>query len=129
MEDRIGMLRRGYEAWNLGDFDTLLELCHPAIEIRPWIGAVLGDAEYLGHEGARRLFDDDRRAWDQFEIRADDFIQRGEAVVVPVYVRLRPKGQSFVIDGDIAHVVRFRDGLVVGLEGFADRESALASLG
>ncbi len=52
--ENVELVRRGYEAFNRGDVDAVLELFDPAVEL-----GVLEDSpisgEFRGHEGFRRL--------------------------------------------------------------------------
>ena len=126
--EHIELLRRGYTAWNSGDLDELVSLCHHDITIHPMIGAVVAAGEYHGRDGARRLFEDSRKPWHEFRIDAENFVEAGDKVIIFVHVRIRSKEDTFTIDGHVAHVAEFRDGLVVALEGFRDHDQALASV-
>jgi ketosteroid isomerase-like protein len=125
--DHVELLKRGYKAWNAGNLDELLSLCHPEITIRPLVVAVVAAGKYHGHEEARELFGDARASWNEFQIDPEDFVDAGERVVALIRIRLRDK-EGVSIDGRVAHVVKFRDGLVVALEGYRDRGEAVASV-
>ena len=56
------------EAWNRGDVDAVLELCHPEFEYHT-SGDFLGvDPVYRGHEGFRKLERDFRGAWESLRV-------------------------------------------------------------
>ena len=126
--ERSERLRQGYAAWNRGDVDDLLALCHPDVTIRPLIGAVVAEPEYEGHDGVRRLFADAREPWGEFRVEPEEFVEAGDHLIVHAYVTLTGKDGSLTLDGHSSHVVGFRDGLVVWFAAFRDPEQALASL-
>jgi hypothetical protein len=69
--------------------------------------------EYHGHEGVRQLFRDARGPWSEFRIDPEDFVEAGDRAVVFVHVSLTDMDGSLTLDGRLAHVLGFRDDLVV----------------
>jgi uncharacterized protein len=65
--------------------------------------------------------------WDHWRAVADDFVEIGDHVVVLATYTGRGKASGVEIEQEGAHVFRFRDGRVVRLEIFADRQKALDS--
>lgn len=65
--------------------------------------------------------------WELWCCEAEDYVERGDSVVVLARYRGRGKGSGVEVDAEGAHVWRLRDGKAVRLEIFADRRRALAS--
>jgi ketosteroid isomerase-like protein len=67
--------------------------------------------------------------WEDWRCEAEDYLQHGDYVVALTRYRGRGKGSGATVDTRGAHVWKFRDGKVIRLEVFADRERAIESIG
>jgi ketosteroid isomerase-like protein len=65
--------------------------------------------------------------WDDFTIEAEDFLQRGNRVVVPFLVRGRGSGSGVEVKRRWAHAWTFAGGRVVRFEVFLSVADALAA--
>ena len=63
--------------------------------------------------------------WEHWRARADDYVEIGDYVVVLATYTGRGRTSGVEIEQEGAHVFRIRDGRVVRLEIFADRQKAL----
>ena len=117
-----------YEAWSRRDIDALLEVVHPDAEARPILGANLGVSVYHRHEGLRAWFRDLHQEWEAFETRVTRMDWRGERALLTIDVHACGRASGVVIDGELYHLVELRDGLILRLEGFRDRDAALDAL-
>jgi ketosteroid isomerase-like protein len=63
--------------------------------------------------------------WDHWRAQADEYIEVGDYVVVLATYTGRGKASGIEISQEGAHVWRLREGKVVRLEIFADRQRAL----
>jgi ketosteroid isomerase-like protein len=114
-EGRHRLLREVYDAANRGDFDALLERLHTDIVWVTPTRRITGRNQVAGwligwHASAAPTH------------RPEEFIDVDDTTIALVsisYTDARP-------DNHPAHVWRFRDGLVVRLEVFPQREDALA---
>jgi ketosteroid isomerase-like protein len=125
---REEMIRRAYEAWSRRDIDALLELVPPDVEARPILGANIGSSVYHGKEGLRAWFEDLHQEWETFEARVTSVEERGDCALLTFQVHARGRASGVVIDGELFHLVEFRDGLMARLEAFQDRDSAVQAL-
>ncbi len=87
-------------------------------------------AEYHGIDGLTAAWRDFLSAWDDFRIETDRVVP-GDAGAYALLIRLqaRGKGSGMDIDAEVANVVNLRDGRIVRLEMFWDRETALCAAG
>jgi uncharacterized protein len=126
--ENVQRLREGYEAFNRGDFEAVLELMHPDVEVhdRP---EVPDPRDYEGLDGARAAFASVLEMFEQYEIEPVEFIDGDEYVVVVLRQRGRGLASGVDVEGEIVHVWTVRDGQAVDLRAFSSRADALDHLG
>ena len=122
LEDTV---HTAYEAWSRRDIDALLEVVHPEAEARPILGANIGISVYRGREGLREWFRDLHQEWETFQTRVVQIDARGDRALLTVEVQARGRASGVVIEGDLYHLVEIRDGLIMRLEAFRDRDTAV----
>jgi ketosteroid isomerase-like protein len=122
------LIRPIYEEWGRGNWQPRFEVYHPHME---WGWS----DEFPGLAGVY----DDRRdpnprlhswlsEWEHWRVEADDYLELDDHVVVLASYHGRGKGSGVEIHQQGAHVFELRDGKVVRLEIFADREKAIESV-
>ena len=119
---------RAYEAWSRRDIDALVELVHPDAVARPILGANIGASVYRGRDGLREWFRDLHQEWEAFETRVIRIDEQGESAVLTIDVHARGRASGVVIEGELYHLVELRDGLIMRLEAFQERDAAMAAL-
>jgi ketosteroid isomerase-like protein len=117
-----------YEAWSRRDVDALIEVVHPDAEARPILGANIGASVYRGREGLREWFRDLHQEWETFQTRVTKIDERGDRAVLTIDIHARGRASGVVIDGDLYHLVELRDGMILRLEAFQDKEAAMRAL-
>jgi uncharacterized protein len=120
---------RGYEAFNRGDIPGALADIDPEIEWHTYIVPGPGGGTYRGHEGVRELWNDARNVFGEFRNEPERLIGAGDKVVAFVRVCGRGRESGVEVKAKIAHVHTLRDGKVVRVESFEDREEALRAVG
>jgi ketosteroid isomerase-like protein len=120
------ILRRGYEAFNSGDFEAVTELMHADIE---WTrSGQAPDPEPL--RGVEAI-----RSWMQPDIFEDqhaeivEIIENGERIFVDLLFRVRAGGSSVEIENRGFHVWTIRDGRATRMEFHDERSDALKAAG
>ena len=121
-------IRAAYDAWTRRDVDRLLELVHPDVEARPLLGANLGANVYRGHDGTRRWLVDLHQEWETFETRVTSIVERGDRALCSFHISGRGRASGVVIDGELFHLIEMRDGRLLRLEAFRDRDAGMAAL-
>jgi ketosteroid isomerase-like protein len=71
---------------------------------------------YHGYDGLRQWFKDLHQEWETFETRVTRVDGRGD------------RASGVVIEGELYHLIEMRDGLILRLEAFRDRDAALDAL-
>jgi ketosteroid isomerase-like protein len=124
--DAIRSIRRGYEAFNRGDFDAAVAEMHPEVE---WQRAEWAP-ETTPLKGVEAV-----RAWmtpDIFEdqkVELEEVIENGDRVFVQGIFSGRATGSGIEISNRGWHVWTVRDGRGQRIQFFQDRAEALAAAG
>ena len=120
-------LRRGYEAFNEGGVDAIVERLAPEIQVHDRESSP-DRGTYHGPGGIRELFEATTEAFDELLLEPEEFIDLGDHTIVLVrqHVRGRRSGAEFV--GRIAHVWTMQEGRAIDLRICRDREQALKAV-
>ena len=117
-----------YAAYNRGDIEATLQTLHPEVEWQT-SDVALHRQTYRGHEGVRSFFEDNLEIWDDHHVDAEDFIEVGEYVVVPIRLRGRGKASGVEVAARFVQVWGFRDGKIAQLRVYVDEAEALEAAG
>jgi hypothetical protein len=123
------IVTRGYETFNTGDIEASLALFDPDIEWHTYIVPGPGGGLYHGHEGVRELWSEAKRVFGGFKNIPERMFDAGDRVVA--FVRIEGVGakSGVAVQARIAHVHTIRDGKVIRVESFEDRDEALRAAG
>jgi ketosteroid isomerase-like protein len=124
--ESIDVLRGAYDAYNRGDLDALVACFAADAEMET---AVLGQVD-RGHEAIRKSFDDFFEVVESPRTEPLEFIEEGEAIIVPVHVmgRLRHTGiTDEMMPTEMVHVFVVRDGNIVWNYICIEREEAIGA--
>jgi hypothetical protein len=102
-------------------FDPRVEFCS---EFAPLGGL------YHGHVGMRRLLEDFEDAWgDEMHIHPRTYFDLGERTLLFLDVRARGNRSGVEVTLLSAHLITWRNGLVIRFRGYTERSEALSDLG
>jgi ketosteroid isomerase-like protein len=71
-QENVELARAGYEAFNRGDIDALLDLCAPDIEWRDF--ATIDSESVRGKDAVRAYFASVMEAWEQIRLEPEEII-------------------------------------------------------
>jgi ketosteroid isomerase-like protein len=126
--ENVMTVRRFVDAFNRGEFAETLGDADPEIELHEWPTGP--DARvFRGHDGVLAAVRGWFETWEWMRIEIADICDLGDRVYFTL--RQRAKGKSSQIEVEITsyNVYTFRDGKVIRLELFTEREPALAAAG
>jgi ketosteroid isomerase-like protein len=126
--NNIRQLRDGYEAFNRGDWESVLRNWHPDAEVHDR-DEVPDPRDYQGLEGAREAFAGVVEMFDEYVIEPGEMLERGDTVLVVARQRGRGKTSGIEVEDKIVHVWTIQDGKVTDLRAFSTKEDALEHLG
>ena len=117
-------LRKAYAAFNRNDSAATVEALHPQVE---WTEPpeFPGGGTYHGHEGVKTYLSQSRARWAEGRSEPERFIVAGDRIIVFVHVRARLKDSRQWHEARLADVFTFRNGKVIQMRAFADRQQAL----
>ena len=120
----MATLREAYSAFNRGDMDAAVAGLDPQIE---WNEPpeFPGGGAYHGREAVKRYLTQSRANWAEGASEPEQMIPAGDRIVVMVHARFRLKGSETWQDVKLADVYTVRDGKIVAMRAFADRQEAL----
>ena len=127
-QENVEIARLGYEAFNRGDIDSLLDLCAPGIEWRDF--ATIDTETVTGKEAVRAYFETVMEAWEEIRLEPEEITDLGgDRVLVVSHLTARGKGSGIGVDGRGADLLTFDGGSLVRWMGYADRAQALEAAG
>ena len=118
----------GDDAWSRRDVEALIAVVDPDAEARPILGANIGVSVYHGHDGLRAWFKDLHQEWENFETHVVRIEKRGDRALLTLDIHARGRASGIVIEGEMYHLVEIRDGRILRLEAFRDRDAAVKAL-
>ena len=150
-EENVEAVRRAFAAFNRRDMDAMLEEFDPEIE---WHTATdLPDSSvFRGHDGVGAFIQEWIDAFEGLHGDVEEFIDRGECVVVPVVFRGRipgsvgsapeialrrvnvyklreGKASRIEMEQEFFMLFTFRGGKIVRIESILERDQALEAAG
>ena len=137
-EENVELIRRIYEEFDRtrrGSIEerqrAVLSAADPEVE---WHTATdLPDSRvYRGHDGVAALIQEGVNSFEGFRVDAEEFIDRGEYVVVPLVLRGRIRGSrepEQEVTLPHTHVYKVREGKVVEAREYLTLEQALEAVG
>ena len=125
----VEIAKLSVDAWNRGDMDEVFALLDP--HVRWTTAADEPDPQtYVGHEGVRQLIASLLDIWEQgFTMKAHEFIDLGDVVVVPFTSHVQARGSGVALDAEETHVFTVHDGKIVRVREYRTKDAALQALG
>jgi uncharacterized protein len=125
-KENVGRVREGFAAVNRGDVEALVRDMDPDIEWYP-TPDFLAAGPFRGHEGIRSLMRLMIDSFESFVIEGEQFIDAGDAVVVPLFQRGMGATSGAAVEVRYVLVFRFREGKVFRVDSYYDKGEALAT--
>jgi ketosteroid isomerase-like protein len=123
------LVRQAYQAFSARDFDALVEIADPRIEIHTVTGMIAGRTDpYRGHEGIKEYLSDVGEMWDEIELLPSEFHELSDTRLV-VFGRVRARRELAVIDAPNAWLWEVGEGRIRSARVFGDPQSARELLG
>ncbi len=123
------LARAAFEAWEEGTLPEYAERhVHPDLAFHD--APEMPDAQVVcGRDAALARMDSYMELLGRFSIPVCEVEQRSEGVFVRVAPSGRAPASGVTIEWEVFCVMRFRDGLMVEIRNYFDRDSALAAAG
>ncbi len=127
-QENVEFVRQGYEAWNAGGVDAILDLLDPQIE---WLTSGVGPdpEDFNGHDGVRRWFAKMEDAFEAGCYVVQEIAAVDNRVFAAVRISARGRGSGTPVELEFFHVWTVEGGRAVRMEPFVDRATALEAAG
>ena len=127
-QENVETVRSAFEAWNAGDLDRVVELVDPELEFVPFRSQLDG-APYVGADGMRQFARDSAEEWEYVQIVPHEFRYAGDRVLVLGRYDARGRASGVDVEFPAAWVAQLRNGRIVHLRSYSDRDAALEAAG
>jgi hypothetical protein len=131
-EENVETVRRGYELYAAGDIEGVAALFAEEAELPDAGGlgvAGTGAGMRYGPEGFIRATEEVLDAFVDYSVEPENFIDAGDAVVVPVRISGRGRVSEAPMEVRLAHLWVLRDGMVLRGGVYRSAEEALEAAG
>jgi uncharacterized protein len=127
-QENVEIVRRGFEAWEAGDLSGLLALLDDHLVTRR-LAPMPDPGTWHGPEGALEVAAEWMDAFDEFKMKAEEFIDADDHVVVRVAQEGRGSGSGAPVTATFWFVYCVRDGKAVTWDMYATGQQALEAAG
>jgi uncharacterized protein len=124
----VEIVRRGYEAFNRGDLDAVVELMGPDFEWLP-PDESLTAGTYQGPDAVRAEIASWTEPFEDFRWEIEEIVDAGEQILVVGRMSGRGKTSGVEVGVNEYHVWTVRDGKPVRMQMYHDREQAAEAVG
>jgi ketosteroid isomerase-like protein len=121
------MLRLGYDAANRADWAGVFNDVDPNFELKA-PDRMMAAGTYRGSAAVRQFFEDLMEPFEDVQVQPEKFFDSGDRIVVFISLRARPAGSNAVMEIRIGHLWTMRDGKMLQLEIFPERQKALEAV-
>lgn len=124
----VEIVEAAFEAFGRGDWGALMGRLDPEIE---WVttGQFVGGQVYRGHAGVREFLDTLAGEFDEFHAEPENFARAADFVVADTRVSGLGKRSGVAVELQFSVVVSVRDGRIVHVRNFLERQDALEAAG
>ena len=129
-QENVRTVREAWEAFQRGDEQAAARLIDPELEFHGTVGGLQeGDVAH-GLAQVEQTFEaQDLEAWEERRLDVEEYIDAGDNVVVLLHEYRRGRDSGIELEAETAIVVAVRDGRVVRMQGYLDRNAALEAAG
>jgi ketosteroid isomerase-like protein len=130
-QENVEAFRRGLEAGNRGDIETLLEELDPDVEWHSALHALLGGEQtvFRGHDGVREMLRDLNETFAEIHIEISEIRDLGDGLVAIGRTRTRGRASGAETETSLALVTGIQNGKTISVRGYLDPDDALAAAG
>ena len=130
-QENVESFKRGLQAGNRGDVETLLEQLDPEVEWHSALHALLGGEQtvFRGHDGVREMLRDLDEAFGEIHIEMTEIRDLGDRLVAIGRNRARGRGSGAETETPFALVTEVKDGKTISVRGYLDPKQALEAVG
>jgi ketosteroid isomerase-like protein len=128
--ENVEAFKRGLEAGNRGDVETLLEQLDPAVEWHSALHALMGGEQtvFRGHQGVRKMLRDLNETFAEIQIEIAEIRDLGDRLVAIGRTRTRGKASGAETVTPLALVTEIKNGKTISVRAYLDPKEALEAV-
>jgi ketosteroid isomerase-like protein len=128
-QENVEQFMKATEAFNRADVEGFVKFVDPEVRYEPVQAALQG--AYVGYDGVREWFADVSEHYvpESWEVSYTEIRDLGEAVLGIGWLSFTAKGSGIATRTPVAFLAEFRDGLVIRLRDYGEREKGLEAAG
>ena len=127
-QENVESVRQAFAAYSSGGPEALADFWDPEIEVEVPPG--LAEAgTYRGREAVLAWMSEWSEAWERIEYTPEEIVGNGDTVVVTLLYDGVGRGSGLKIEGRFWYLNRLRDGMIVYVRLYGDRNEALEAAG
>src|SRR5262245_45078721 len=125
-EENVEIVRRAiaYEIYGVGDRADAEGIFDPYVVMNP-----TEEGPSYGLDAIRDNFEHWKGAWDELEVTLEEVIDAGDRVFLTAHHRGRGRGSGGTVDARYYEVYTLREGKIIRVDEFAERDEALEAAG
>jgi ketosteroid isomerase-like protein len=124
----VELTRRGFDAYNSGDYEAVIALLHPDVELHA-DHELLNRGYFKGHEGFMQWSGEWLEAWEEFRVEANVVETLGDhCILVDSHQVARGAGSGIDVEMDVFWALEAVDGKLSRMHIYASREPALEAI-
>jgi len=128
-QENVEMVRLAFEAVSRRDRAAFLAMCDPEVETVP-LRDFPESAPTRGAEAVWDLFVELTEAWHEGALKPVELIEAGgDKVVAHAYGEMLGEASGATVAASVWQVVTFRNGKMLRIDWFAERDEALKAVG
>jgi ketosteroid isomerase-like protein len=124
-QEDIDAIQAEYAAMSRMDWPEVFREAHPDFEFKPPEGGMAGGRVTQGRDKARADIESFFAPFEEVQLEAEEFHERGDYIAVYLTMRTRPKGSSAMIKTRLGQLWMMREGRLARLEIHPQPEKAL----
>ncbi len=128
-QENLEVVQRFAYCWSRGDWEGSEAFVDPDVEQHPTVGGVEGGRVLRGVDEIRRDYEEVEETWDEHRVEPEEFIDAGDRIVLLHREYQRGRSSGVELEIDAAVVFDLRDGRIVRVQGYMDRDAALEAAG
>jgi ketosteroid isomerase-like protein len=127
-ERNLELTRRGFEAYNSGDYEAVIALLHPDVQLQA-DHELLNSGSFTGHDGFMQWSAEWLEAWEEFRVDANVVETIGDHfILVDSHQVARGAGSGIDVEMDVFWALEAQDGKLRRMHISASRERALEAI-
>jgi ketosteroid isomerase-like protein len=129
-EENVEVVREFIEAGQRQDWERAAKFLDPDAEMHGTVGGLEEGRVSRGLPAMIREFEtEDLGAWEERRLDPEEFLHVDDLVVLRLHEYRRGRGSGVELENDTAVVFTVRNGRVVRIQGYMDKDAALKAAG